>query len=245
MPKPIKKKVIKKVSAEDEVRNTYEKFVNYYEENSKNINFTLIIVAIVIVAAVLIYSSVQRSSKTASVLHAQAYRAYIDAVTQNDPALYEQAFNVIGKSNGIRRSAILTYYESDLYEKKGEIDRAIEVLEGLTAEFRSDELVMPLAYAKLGMLYRKKGDLESASKTLEILEKSSYPVLRDFAMYIKAGIQRRMGNQEEVEAINARLIELYPGSPYAREVAATIKAREEAENKKAEKGEQENRKEEE
>jgi outer membrane protein assembly factor BamD (BamD/ComL family) len=52
------------------------------------------------------------------------------------------------------------------------------------------------------------------------------PVYRDLALYQMANINKKIGNEDEAKRYNNLLIERFPGSPYASEIEAKMKAQE-------------------
>jgi tetratricopeptide (TPR) repeat protein len=226
MPKPIKKKVSRKVSTEDNVKNAYERARSFYEDNTKNVQLVIAIVIIVVVAVLGIFLYSRNAAIQSSDLQAEAYKTYQAAMERDDKDLYLDALEKFKQSYDVKRSPILLYYESDVYQRMGESDKAISSLNQLIQLFPSDEYVLPLGYSKLGSLYMLKGDYEKAIGIFTELEESNLPVYRDLALYQMANINKKIGNEDEAKRYNNLLIERFPGSPYASEIEAKMKAQE-------------------
>jgi tetratricopeptide (TPR) repeat protein len=233
MPKPIKKKVTKKVSTEEDVKDAYERVKSFYEENTKNVQMVVAVLIVLILTVSGIFFYFKNTSVKSSVLQSEAYRSYLAAVEQDDKDLYNEALEKFKEAYEFKRSPLPLYYESDIYQRTGETDKAISSLNLLVELFPSDEYVLPLGYSKLGSIYALKGDYEKALTIYAALEGSSLPTYRDLALYQTAKIHKKMGNEDEVDRYYKLLLERFPGSPYASEVEAVIKAKESKEKKEA------------
>ncbi|MEE9524546.1 MAG: tetratricopeptide repeat protein [Thermodesulfovibrionales bacterium] len=239
MPKPIKKKVIKKVSTEEDVKDAYESVKSFYEENTKNVQMVVAVLIVLILTVSGIFFYFKNISVKSSVLQSEAYKSYLAAVEQDDKDLYNEALDKFKEAYEFKRSPLLLYYESDIYQRTGETDKAISSLNLLVELFPSDEYVLPLGYSKLGSLYALKGDYEKALSIYAALEGSNLPAYRDLALYQTANIHKKMGNEDEVDRYNKLLLEYFPGSPYASEVEAVLKAKEAKEKEEAESNDKE------
>jgi predicted negative regulator of RcsB-dependent stress response len=178
MPKPIKKKVTKKVSTEEDVKDAYERVKSFYEENTKNVQMVVAVLIVLILTVSGIFFYFKNTSVKSSVLQSEAYRSYLAAVEQDDKDLYNEALEKFKEAYEFKRSPLPLYYESDIYQRTGETDKAISSLNLLVELFPSDEYVLPLGYSKLGSIYALKGDYEKALTIYAALEGSSLPTYR-------------------------------------------------------------------
>lgn len=239
MPKPIKKKVIRKVSTEEDVRNAYERVRSFYEDNTKNVQLVMAVIIILVAAVLGIFFYLRNASIKSSMLQAEGYRSYLAAVERDDKDLYLEAISKFQQAYDVKISPLLLYYESDIYIRTGESDKAISSLNKLIQVFPSDEYMLPLGYSKLGSLYMLKGDYEKALDIYNKLESSNLPAYRDLALYQIANIHKKMGNEEEADKYDQLLLERFPGSPYASEIEARLKAKEAKEDEESKSDEKE------
>lgn len=223
MPRPIKKRIVKKVSTEDDVMNVYERAKDYYGEKAKNVQMFVVALIVLIVVSLSLYLYFKRTSSRALEFQVNAYNSYLAAMSQNDRKLFDESLGQFQKAYEIKNSPVALYYQGEIYQVIGETDKAIDTLSVLIERFSSDEFVLPLAYRKLGMLYVQKGDYEKALKVFGDMAGHSLTVYGDFAIYQIGKIYKKTGNEEEAVKNYRRLVELFPASPYAREVEALLK----------------------
>lgn len=226
MPKPIKKKTEKKSRIEEDGMNYVDSVRGVYERNQQIIQkAVLVLIALVIViAAVFFY--VKRTTSKVSDLNYEGYKAYTQAIATNDNALLNQALDKFKKSYAVKKSAFSLYYQADILLRTGDAEGAIKSLTTLTTSFSSDNVVVPLAYAKLGTLHISMNDSEKALKTFQEMEKRDLPFYGDLALYEEANILKKLGNNEEAKEAEKLLVERYPYSPYTEEVKPRLEAEE-------------------
>ncbi|GBD98891.1 tetratricopeptide repeat protein [bacterium BMS3Abin07] len=232
MPKPIKKRIVKKTRTEEEVKNIYEHLKSIYVDNAKNVQIIILVLIVLVFSAIGLWFYLNKASARTAELQYKAYKAYEAARSGNDRDLLKEALIKLKNVNKHKESSLYLYYEADVLQTLGNTDDAIKVLNSLVDKFSSDIYILPLSYSKLGMLYIGKGNYEKALKVFRALEDSSLPVYRDFAIYEEAWIFKKLGKDEEAMKYKVKLVTLFPGSPYAREVQAELKALQEREAKK-------------
>lgn len=217
MPKPIKKKAVKKAAVEAEAKDYIVSARSFYSTRKKQIQIAVVAIVIVALGSAGALFYLRSAALKAGSLFSQGYTRYIAALPQNDSDRLREALEAFKKAYENRKSPLILYYESDIYERLGEFDNAESSLLALIQGYPSDRRVLPLAYVKLGMLYRGKGDYEKALDTLAKLQNSDLPFFRDLALYQRAAIYAQLGKTDEAKQASDELRKLFPASPYAEQ----------------------------
>jgi tetratricopeptide (TPR) repeat protein len=234
MPKPIKKRVAKKARVEEEAKDYLEHARSYYGAHRKQIQIGLVAVLAVLLIAVGGVYYVRNTTARADEVSFEAYKSYSLAVSRNDNTLLRDALDKYTKVYGIKKSPQVLFYEGDIYQRLGDMGKAIAALNTLIKEFPGDVYLVPLAYGKLGMIHLTEKDYEKALASFQGIEKSTFPVYKDFALYQESRIYKKMGKEEDAKKVLENLTKLFPESPYAKNAMAEMKAETASEGKKTE-----------
>jgi len=239
MPRPIKKRVVKKTDAQEEVLNLYERWLDFYHANTGRVQRIAVAVTVVIAALAVLYVYLGQREKRAAVLESRAYTAYREAVASGNTALLQEASRKFADAYDMEKSPALLYYQADIQSRLGKSEEAVKILEDMTARYPLTDEMLPLAHVKLGTLYMKMKNYEKALDVFRRVAESRAPVFRDVAMHYVAMLYRRTARVDEAAEYEKKLAELFPESPYAVEIKAKMDAEAKAQQQQEKKDETE------
>ncbi|RMG71281.1 MAG: hypothetical protein D6710_06250, partial [Nitrospirae bacterium] len=170
MPKPIKKRVTKKVDAEKEVRTIYEIALNYYRENKRFVHLLVFAVVIVFLLSFITFSYIRSKSEKAHELTYEGYKIYSGLYGKKaDNKALEDALKRFKEAYEKESSAETLYYIALTEYKLGKLSDALKDLDSLISKFKKDEEILPLAYLKKATILLKQDKKDEALKTLDAL----------------------------------------------------------------------------
>ena len=159
MPKPIKKKIVKKASSGTDAGGTLSRLKKSAEERKR---FLITALAAVVLSAVAIggfflYSNTQKNK--AQKLEYEAYKIYY-GLYQKQPVAgeerYKKAAETFKKAYDTRKSPVSLYYIANCYYELGKYEDSLNALKELNRKFPDDEKFVPLSYYKMAMISLKK-----------------------------------------------------------------------------------------
>ncbi len=225
MPKPIKKKVVKKTTTEIEVKGVISRLKNYAGQN-KNV-FIGAIGALVISAAAItgffIYSGDTKNK--AENLTYEAYKIYY-GLYQKQPITkeeqYKKAAEIFKKAYDTKKSPVSLYYIANCYYEMGKYEDALNTLKELNQKFPDDERFVPLSYYKMAMVSLKKGNSDEALKFLDILYNYKTGAYKDLSLLETGKILDAIGKAEDAKKKYEELTKTFPQSPFIEEARGRI-----------------------
>ncbi len=231
MPKAIKKKVTKPAKAEEGVKEALYGTKDYIRERQRI--FLPVIIAVVVIGIAaggfFIYRSHARSQ--AKALEYDGYRIFY-GLYQKQPMQkeerYQKALEKFREADDLRRSAYSLYYIASCLYELGRYDEALKNLKELNQRFPDDEGLVPLSYYRMAVTSLRKGDKESALKSLDMLYQYKSAALRDLALVESARILESMGKTEEASKKYEEITKNFPDSPFADEARSKIGIKKEA-----------------
>ncbi|RMG03137.1 MAG: hypothetical protein D6726_06165 [Nitrospirae bacterium] len=235
MPKPIKKRVKKKSAPEEEVLSLYQRFADYYRENSRFVHMAagaLILVILVVIGGLYLFRS--KTEKVAT-LESQGFRYYKNIYNEemDEKERLGKALEFFEKAASVKERPFNLYYKALTEYKLGKKDESLKTLERIIKKFPDDREILPLAYYRASQLREEAGDTEGAIKYLKGLrDLKGSPFLKDVALYELARIYESSGSGEEAKRFYKELVSNYPESPYYK--VALSKVEEKKEDKKGE-----------
>jgi len=238
MPRPIKKKPEKKPRIEDEGMNYVESIRDAYEKNQKIIQKAVLVLVVIIIAGAAVFFYVKKTRAKLAELNYQGYKAYSEALATSDNDKMNEALEKFRESYKVKKSAYSLYYQADILIRAGDTEAALKALNDLIKGYPSDDVILPMAYAKLGTLYLSQNDNENALKTFRDMESRNIPVYGDLALYYQSKVLKSMGKADEAGQAMQTLVEKFPDSPYAMEVKPQL----ESEKKKETEGNEKEKK---
>lgn len=225
MPKVIKKRVVKKAKAEEEIKTIVKSTQGLIVRKQRVILPTIILISalILIVGGIFIYRATQ--ARRANTLEYDAYKTFY-GLYQRQPmdqgSRYQQALDKFKKAYSVRKSPLSLFYIASCYYGLGNLDEAMKALRELNERFPDDENFVPLSYYKMAMINLKKGDKEAAIKTLEILYNYKTGSFKDLALIESARILEAMDRKEESQKRYKELTRNFPNSPFIEEARARL-----------------------
>ncbi|MCX7792787.1 MAG: tetratricopeptide repeat protein [Thermodesulfovibrionales bacterium] len=212
MPKPIKKKIVKKSEPEEEIASGLKKFRERLKDKVTDLRKILIIsfTLILLVAAFLLYTFY--SSSRASRLFYEGYRIFF-IQTGVSPQDYKKAIELLRKSYEARPDPVTLLYIIDAYYRTGAFDEALKQLQEFKNKYGDNKYLMPLCYQRMAMVYKKKGHHEEALRVYDELYKNG-STFKDLALYESARILTELKRNDEAKNRIEQLKKEFPQSPY-------------------------------
>lgn len=224
MPKPIKKRLVKKtVATEEEVSEKLSHLRDTLRERQKlAVKFlALILVVLLTIAGIFIYS--HNAGKKAGEYTSQAYRIY----HSTDPGQFPQeqdrylkALELFQKAYDTKKSPISLFYIAACYDELGRYDDALKSLRVVVKKYSGKEKFLPLAYQKIAAVSVKTGDLDGALKALDSLIALKSDMYKDFALMEYGRILEKMEKTEDAREKYQELLSKYPESVFNEEASA-------------------------
>lgn len=231
MPKAIKRKVPKKISAtETEVKDKLSSLKDTITEQRKSVvRYGAIIIAVIIaISGLLLYN--YTSKKKANALENEAYEIYHNIYQKeslNREEQYKKALDVFKRSYDARKSPTALFYIASCYYELGNYEEALKTLKDFTVKYSKEEKLNPLVYQKMAMLYLRKGDTKEAMTVLERLYNLKGYIYEDFALIEQAKLLEKEGKKEEAKKKYKELSEKFPNSPFSDEAKAKLSGKKE------------------
>lgn len=243
MPKPIKKRVKKKSATEEEVISLYQRFADYYKENSR---FVQMAAGAIILVIVLVFGGLylfrNRAEKVAA-LESQGFRYYKNIYNEemDEKERLGKALEFFDKAVSVKERPFNLYYKALTEYKLGKKDDSLKTLERIIKKFPDDRDILPLAYYRASQLREEAGDTEGAIKYLkDLLGHKGSPFLKDVAIYELARIYEASGSENEAKKFYKELVSNYPESPYYKVALSKVEEKKEDKKGAGEKGKNEN-----
>lgn len=227
MPKPIKKRIPKKMEVpEEEVREKLSSLRHTLQERQRiALKIAIAVVVVVIIGlSSLVYS---RSSTTkAKQLEYEAYMVFhgVSALPQQSEDRYKQARDMFKKAYATKKSPLSLYYIAACSYELGDYDESLKTLGEFVRTYPGEEEFLPLAYRKMVTIYLKKNDLGEAKKALDALYALRGDAYKDYALYEYGRILEKEEKLSEARKKYEELITRFPSSPYKDEVRTKMSA---------------------
>ncbi|KAF0144069.1 MAG: hypothetical protein FD156_2113 [Nitrospirae bacterium] len=225
MPKPIKRKVVKKTASEMEVKGAISRLRESAVKKKSSVMAAAGAILIVAgaIAGFFIYSSTTKNK--AEKLEYEAYKMYY-GLYQAQPVAgeeqYKKSLEMFKKAYDTKKSPVSLFYIANCYYELGRYDEALNTLRELNQKFPDDERFVPLSYYKMAMASLKKGSNEEALKYLDILYRYKTGTYKDLSLIESGKILEAMGKADDAKKKYEELTKNFPQSPFAEE--AQIKA---------------------
>lgn len=226
MPKPIKKKIPKKIAdTETEVKERLVSLKETFKERHRYI-LRYIFVGLAIIIAISGYIFYDYSlRKKAMALAYEAYKNYYNIYqkqTLNRPDQLTKALDMFKKSYNTKKSPIVLFYIANCYYELGRYDEALKTFTEFTDRYSKEDKLIPLIYGKMANVYLKKDNIKEAMKILEKLYGVKGEIYKDFALIEYAKLLEKEGRIEDAKKKYKELIEKFPYSPFKSEAEAKL-----------------------
>lgn len=234
MPKAIKKRTKKKISEETDVKGKLHDIKDKIQQRQKTV-FTYSILSVVfflVVAGIFFYQN-HAASKSRQ-LEQEAYKIYHN-IFQTKPLAkqeqFQQALDLFKQAYSKKKSSRTLFYIANACYELEKYDDALSNLNELIKRFSREKDILPLAYHKIAMINLKKGNMDEALKTLDILYKSDSSIYKDLALVESARILEKQGKKDVAKSKYKELSEKFSESPFITEAKAKLEEKKEKENK--------------
>ncbi|MBT9537238.1 MAG: tetratricopeptide repeat protein, partial [Nitrospirae bacterium] len=151
MPKPIKKKIVKKTTSGTDASGTLSRLKKSAEERKRFLITALaaVVLSVIAIGGFFLYSNTQKNK--AQKLEYEAYKIYY-GLYQKQPVAseerYKKAAEIFKKAYDVRKSPVSLYYIANCYYELGEYEESLNALKDLNRKFPDDEKFVPLSYYK-------------------------------------------------------------------------------------------------
>jgi tetratricopeptide (TPR) repeat protein len=226
MPKPIKKRVPKKKTIEEnEVKSIALQALDMAKTRQKQIIAILsVIVAIgvVYVAFSLYLSSV---AKKAYSLELKAYDFYYGKNTNesmSEEDRWKKAIELYQKSIDVKVTPTALYYLGNCYFNLGDYENAIKQYNLFIDKFKGETGILPLVYQKLASAYFKTNQNDKALDIIKRLAEVEGGIFKDTALILEARYYEKTGQSEKALEKYREIITQFPGSIWGAEAGSKV-----------------------
>ncbi len=227
MPKPIKKRAVKKQTSEIEVKGVISK-VKASVGKDRNTFIGIVaasIIAIFVIAGFFMYSS--NAKNKAAKLEYEAYKIYY-GLYQKQPISkdeqYKKAAELFKKAYDTKKSPVSLFYVANCYYELGKYEDSLKALKELNQKFPDNERFVPLSYYKMAMASLKKGDNNEAIKHLEVLYNYKAGTYKDLSLIESGRILESVGRIDEAIKKYEDLAKNFPQSPFIEEAKERLES---------------------
>ncbi len=236
MPKPIKKRVYRKPSTQEDVRSFFYVFKEYYDENKKFVNLVAIVF---VVGLFLIFAGgyyLRSTTQKALYFQYEGLRAFHEQLPdKKGKDALKVAYEKFQRSYNKKKSPYSLLYMAYAEHRLGKNSEAIETLNKVLKEYETPD-VRSLAYYKMYEIYLSENKTDRAMQALDNLLSLEGDYLKDLALYNKARALESMNKSDEARKVYETLAERYPGSPFTKKIEDKIKKKEKGMSKATDKG---------
>lgn len=224
MPKPIKKRVEKKTTPEEGLKETVEDIKVRLKQRQRMLVYSLIIFSVLTVSIVGFVFYNKAATNKALELELEGYRLFHEDYTAqfvSPEERYKKALGMFQSSYEKKKKPHVLLYIAYCYYELGKYDESIKTLKELNNQF-SDQQIISLSYYKMAMAYVKKGDMENALNCLKSLSSIKNSPLQDVALMESGKILEHTGKKEEAKSKYKELINNFPKSALANEAKVRL-----------------------
>jgi len=233
MPKPIKKRVYKKPTAQDEVRNIYEILREYYVNNRRFINiFAIGLITIIIVLFGGTYY-IKANMRKALYFQYEGLKAFHEQLSETKTKdELKIAYEKFQNSYKRKKSPFTLLYKAYTEDKLGKKDEALDTLTEVIKNYKTPD-IQSLAYYKMYEIYLSEKKPKRAMEVLDKILTLNGQYLKDLALYNKAKLLEAQNKKQDALKIYKQLAKLYPNSPFTNKIKTKIKPLEKKKSSKS------------
>ncbi|NOX20450.1 MAG: tetratricopeptide repeat protein [Nitrospirae bacterium] len=230
MPKPIKKRVIKKGVTEKEVLTFYEILINYYENNRRFVHLMIGAIVILIALVLIVIYSFRSKANEAHEIFYEGYKLYSGLYEKDKDSResLKEALERFQEAYKKKKSAQTLYFIANTYYKLDQYKEALKTLDRLIKEFDNEKEITSMAYIKKATILLKQDKKQAALKVFnELYALKDNPYFKDVALYEASRILESIGRNDEAKKKLEILVKEFPASPYRAYAESKIKPKEE------------------
>lgn len=226
MPKPIKKKLVKQETHQEDVQEIMSKLAHKAAQRKKQIIIAAIAAVMLILLGSAVYIYSKNATKRADMLEFEAYKNF-NGLYETEPLLIasrlETALTKFTQANEIKSTPFREYYIAATLFEMGKYDEAITALEQFMGKYANNMRFIPSARFKIAMAYKRKGDMDKAIKTLNDFNFHSTNALKDLALIESAEILESLGRDEEAQQRYSLLVREHQNSRFVPLASSKLK----------------------
>lgn len=225
MPKTIKKRSEKRISTEEDIRDTVVDIRERLKERQRILIYGAVIFIAVVISVIAFTVYTKTSTNKALGLELEGYKLfygdYDDRILTTPAERYQKALKVFKDSYAAKKQPHILLYIANCHYELGSYDEAIKALRELNSQF-SDPTIISLSYYKMAMAYVKKGDMDNALASLKNLLSIKDSALQDMALLESGKILELMGRKDDAKIKYNEIINKFPKSPLLNEARARM-----------------------
>ncbi|MGD0282749.1 MAG: tetratricopeptide repeat protein [Dissulfurispiraceae bacterium] len=224
MPKAIKKRIFRKTQKDGDLGEAVSDIRKKLRDQQRNLVYALIAFGLIIitVSAFFIYNRVNAGK--AADLEYDAYKILAGSypAQYSSPAdRYKDALAKFNASYSAKKSPSVLLYVANCNYALGNLDETIKTLKKVIEQY-PDPKISSLAYYKMAMTYIRKGDLNTAINTFDIMANTKDALLQDLALMESGKTLESMGRSEEAKKKYNELIAKFPKSQMVSEAKSRL-----------------------
>ncbi|HEX9757269.1 MAG TPA: tetratricopeptide repeat protein [Nitrospiria bacterium] len=214
------------------VAHLSERLLDWYEDNQKNIFWTVIVVLVLGVGAGIWWYYDKSAHRKALILQYEASKSLQDAqLYEGDENATREAYQSgITKYKDLIRqfprtpsSAVARYRMGNSYVAMGEFEQGIQAYREFLNRYGKTHKISPMVIQKLGYVYLERNELNEAEKQFKEVSELEGANSRDQSLFELAGIYEKMGQKEKATSIYKHISDQFSTSPIASEALARLK----------------------
>jgi len=222
MPKPIKKRIEKKVvPEEEEVKGMVRRVLNAARERKKVLIYISSVLGVILILSIagLIYLSSIKGK--AYLFEKEAYNYYYNT-NLNEEERWRKSLELFQKAVETKATPIVQFYIGNCYFNLRDYDNAVKAYLRFIDKYKNEEEIVPLVYQKLASSYMELGKGDEAINTLNDLAKFKNGIFKDTALILEARHYESTGRSEEAIKRYKELISSFPSSPWSAEAKTKV-----------------------
>lgn len=229
MPKAIKKRVIKKIEAEEEVKGFIRHTTDFISQRKKLLILISSVLVIVIAITITFILYTIHLTKKAYSLQREADNYYYNINLETpfiEEERWEKALELYQQSLKIKSTPLVQFYIGNCYYRLNDFNNAAKAYTLFINKYTHEEGLLPLVYQKLSSSYIKSGKSEEALKTLQTLKNFKNGAFKDTALIEEARLYEEIGRAEDAKKIYREIVKGFSSSPWSNEAKSKTETRE-------------------
>lgn len=227
MPKIIKKKPVKKKTAQEteEVKSAALHALDAIKGRQRQVIILISVIAAIAIISIAFKLYLSSQNKKANALEMEANSIYYPV--KSDSSLPEteklkKALELYKQAVDIKATPTALFSLGNCYYNLGDSENAIKYYNMFAGKFSNDYVILPLVYQKLASAYFKTGKNDKALETLANLAKIKNGAFRDTALSMEARHYETMGDIVKAQEKYRALVSEFPNSPWSAEATAKV-----------------------
>jgi len=228
MPKPIKKRVTKKIGFKDaEVKDLTTQILDFIEKRKRQLILVALVFGIGLILYVVLMAYTSSLDRKAYSFERDAYNYYYginlpQGIKLTEKERWKKALELYKKSVEIKMIPTALFYLGNCYYRLEDYNNAIKQYEVFINKFKDEKEILPLVYQKLASAYFKINQPDKAIKTLKSLASFENGIFKDTALILEARYYSATGNSAKALQRYRELLQEFPHSPWSAEARARI-----------------------